>query len=172
MHVAKHARQMRTNHIHIAQLLADLLETVCNMLKGVVLVAKRYLWSDSEVALSQIKGKEETGKQWVRSRVRKIKEKSKLYLRCSFKRPSHFNLFASCWAFFLRRHALDANLFFSLRLLHLAPNGISLTGVISLITRLSCSNSFPIAANLRGLAVRSFPSPRLAFPLVIDKFCN
>ena len=86
-------------------------------------------------------------------------------LLCSAASPSHFNLLASCCAFFLRRQALEANLFFSLRLLHLAPKGISLTGVKSLIILLNWSSSLPIAANFLGLDVKSFPSPLLAFPL-------
>ncbi len=57
-------------------------------------------------------------------------------------------------------------------LLHRAPNGISLTGVKSLITLLSISNSFPMAANFFGFAVRSLPSPRRAFPLQEIVFGN
>ena len=90
-------------------------------------------------------------------------------LLCSSWRPLHFNLLASCWAFFLSLQALEANLFFSLRLLQRAPKGISLTGVKSLIILLNCSNSLPIAANFLGLAVRSLPSPRRAFPLKSKK---
>ena len=47
--------------------------------------------------------------------------------RCSSASPMHLSLLASCCAFFLRRHARDASLFFSLRLLHRELNGISLT---------------------------------------------
>ena len=50
-------------------------------------------------------------------------------------------------------------------LLQRAPNGISLTGVRSLMTLLNISSSLPMAASFLGLAVRSLPSPRRAFPL-------
>lgn len=86
---------------------------------------------------------------------------------CSCSKPCNFILFASCWAFFFKRHALEASLFFSLRVFGLAVNGNSETGVISLIIRDNLSNSRPILYNFRGFGVRSFPSPFRAFPLCL-----
>jgi hypothetical protein len=86
-------------------------------------------------------------------------------LLCSFSKPNSLILFASCWAFFFRRHARDANLFFSLRVFGRTLNGNSLTGVMSLITRPNLSSSFPITFSFLALGVRSFPSPFRAFPL-------
>ena len=48
---------------------------------------------------------------------------------------------------------------------YLVGKGTSLTGVMELISLPSFSSSFPILANLAGLAVRSLPSPLLALPL-------
>ena len=91
-------------------------------------------------------------------------------LRCSSSSPWHLTLFASCWAFFLSLHALEASLFFSFLLLHLVLNGISDTGVKSFMTLPRWSNSRPMAANFFGLAVRSLPSPLLALPLKRNVF--
>lgn len=52
------------------------------------------------------------------------------YLLCSVSSPNNLILFASCWAFFFKRHARDANLFFSLRNFGRSLNGDSLTDVI------------------------------------------
>jgi hypothetical protein len=60
---------------------------------------------------------------------------------------------------------LEANLFFSLRVCGLTLNGSSLTGVISLMTLFSLSNSLPITCNFFGFGVKSLPSPFLALPL-------
>lgn len=86
-------------------------------------------------------------------------------LLCSFSNPNNLILLASCWAFFFKRQAREANLFFSLRVFGRTLKGSSLTGVMSLITRPSLSNSFPIALSFLGFGVRSFPSPLRAFPL-------
>lgn len=60
---------------------------------------------------------------------------------------------------------LEASLFFSFRVLGRMLNGNSLTGVMSFIVRPNLSSSLPILHNLRGLGVKSFPSPFLALPL-------
>lgn len=86
-------------------------------------------------------------------------------LLCSVSSPNNFILLASCCAFFLRRHARDANLFFSLRNLGRSLNGDSLTDVIWLIVRPNLSNSLPMHCNLRGFGVKSLPSPLRALPL-------
>lgn len=93
-------------------------------------------------------------------------------LLCSTSRPYNFILFASCWAFFFSRHALEANLFFSLRDFGLTLKGSSLTGVISLIMRPNLSNSFPIICNFFGFGVKSLPSPFRAFPLCCFKISS
>uniref|UniRef100_A0A147BEW5 Putative secreted protein n=1 Tax=Ixodes ricinus TaxID=34613 RepID=A0A147BEW5_IXORI len=83
---------------------------------------------------------------------------------CSCWRPYSLSLLASCWAFFLSRQAREASLFFSLRDLWRALKGSSLTGVRSLMTRPSLRSSSPMLYSLRGLGVRSLPSPRRALP--------
>jgi hypothetical protein len=60
-------------------------------------------------------------------------------------------------------------LFFSFRVLGRMLKGNSLTGVMSFIMRPNLSSSLPILHNLRGLGVKSFPSPFLAFPLKSGK---
>jgi len=60
---------------------------------------------------------------------------------------------------------LEASLFFSFRVFGRTLNGNSLTGVMSFIIRPNLSSSLPILHNLRGLGVKSFPSPFLALPL-------
>ena len=63
---------------------------------------------------------------------------------------------------------LEASLFFSFLDLGLTAMGSSLTGVMSLMRRLSLSSSRPMLCSLRGLGVKSLPSPRLALPLQIQ----
>jgi hypothetical protein len=48
---------------------------------------------------------------------------------------------------------------------HILENFTSIFCTKSFISLPSDSSSFPIAANFFGLAVKSFPSPRLALPL-------
>lgn len=86
-------------------------------------------------------------------------------LLCSFSKPNNLILLASCWAFFLRRQALEASLFFSFRDLGRTVTGNSLTGVMSLMILPSLSSSFPILCSFFGLGVRSLPSPLRALPL-------
>lgn len=87
------------------------------------------------------------------------------HLLCSASSPYNLILFASCCAFFLSRHARDASLFFSLRDFGRTLKGSSLTGVMSLMVRPSLSSSLPMLYSLRGLGVKSLPSPLRAFPL-------
>ena len=60
---------------------------------------------------------------------------------------------------------LEASLFFSFLDLGLTAMGSSLTGVMSLMSRLSLSSSRPMLCSFRGFGVKSLPSPRLALPL-------
>ena len=74
---------------------------------------------------------------------------------------------AFCFQIFKRKTAnLDASLFFSFLDFGRTAMGSSLTGVMSLISRLSLSSSRPMLWSLRGFGVKSLPSPRLAFPLL------
>ena len=58
-------------------LLAELMKSVRKLLRGVVVVEKLYLWSDSEVALAWIKGKDKSKwKSWVQRRVKKIQDRT------------------------------------------------------------------------------------------------
>lgn len=82
-----------------------------------------------------------------------------VHLLCSSSSPLNLILFASCWAFFFNRHALDASLFFSFLEVDLTLNGNSLTGVMSLMYLLNLSSSRPILCSFFGLGVKSFPSP-------------
>ena len=54
------------------ELLAELMESVCKFLLGVIVVDKKYFWSDSQVVLAWIKGKDKTWKSWVQNRTTKI----------------------------------------------------------------------------------------------------
>ena len=86
---------------------------------------------------------------------------------CSLSSPCSFTLFASCCAFFLRRQARDANLFFSLRERDRTLAGWCEWGERSLMRRASRSSSLPNWCSLRGFGVMSLPSPRRAFPLCL-----
>ena len=86
---------------------------------------------------------------------------------CSLSSPCSFTLFASCCAFFLRRQARDANLFFSLRERDRTLAGWCEWGERSLMRRASRSSSLPSWCSLRGFGVMSLPSPRRAFPLCL-----
>ena len=54
-------------------LLAEIMEKICGLLKDVK-ISKKYMWSDSEVALAWIKVKDKVRESWVQNRVNKIKE--------------------------------------------------------------------------------------------------
>ena len=50
------------------------MSAVCRSLKDVVSINQKFLYSDSEVALTWIKGKNKQWKPWVQNRVNKIKK--------------------------------------------------------------------------------------------------
>ena len=57
-------------------LLTELMQSLCTAIKDVISIKKNNFWSDSEVALSWIKGEGKQWKPWVQNRVQKIREMS------------------------------------------------------------------------------------------------
>lgn len=89
-------------------------------------------------------------------------------LLCCSSSPRSFILFASCWAFFFSRQPREANLFFSRRA-DLLTFVLSPSTPSDSIALLIFSSSRPILKSFLTLGVRSFPSPRRAFPVCFTR---
>ena len=57
-------------------LLATLMQSVCEAFKDVIVVNKKYFWTDSEISLAWIKNSNKEWKLWVENRVNKIRDLS------------------------------------------------------------------------------------------------
>ena len=55
-------------------LLAELMYNLYEILKDVICINKKFLWSDSEIALAWIKNSDKEWKPWVENRVNKIRD--------------------------------------------------------------------------------------------------